>query len=190
MSTGKKFSNTEGVLLVVSLLAMITLPMGQIVATQSGKVNLSTALTEKKSWWEDWSRDLNKNKIDDALERYLAESNLKEEEQIPVIVDYDHIPKEADEIKLVSFGLEVQYVSKYIDSIVVQLPIKEIKKVASWKEVVMVEYAPEGQFTLSSALPSIGVPEVWQKFGYDGEGVTIAIIDTGIDDEHVGLDDL
>jgi hypothetical protein len=52
------------------------------------------------------------------------------------------------------------------------------------------EIAPDGQFTLSSALPSIGVPEVWNQFGYDGEGITIAIIDTGIDDEHVGLDDL
>ena len=35
-----------------------------------------------------------------------------------------------------------------------------------------------------------GVDTVWQDTGYDGAGTTVAIIDTGIDGAHVGLDDL
>jgi subtilisin family serine protease len=190
INTIKRSSKLKRLIFIFTLFCMVMLPMGNGMATQFLQAGQSPISKEEKSWWEDWSRDLNKNKIDDALEKYLLESNLKEEERIPIIVDYHYMPREADVNKLASFGWEVQYVCKYIESIVVQLPIKEIERVSSWDEVVMVEFAPDGQFTLSSALPSIGVPEVWQKLGYDGEGITIAIIDTGVDDEHVGLDDL
>ncbi len=105
-------------------------------------------------------------------------------------MDYDHKPTAIDEQRLISFNWDVIYVYKYIDSIEVEVPVADIEWLATWDDVVMVESAPDYQFTLSSALPSIGVPEVWQKLGYDGEGVTIAIIDTGIDDEHMGLNDL
>ena len=35
-----------------------------------------------------------------------------------------------------------------------------------------------------------GVWGIYEETGYDGAGSVIAIIDTGIDDEHLGLDDL
>ena len=34
------------------------------------------------------------------------------------------------------------------------------------------------------------IDDVWQEYGIYGEGVTIAILDTGIDNEHVSLDDM
>ncbi|GAB2878615.1 S8 family serine peptidase [Streptomyces mayteni] len=39
------------------------------------------------------------------------------------------------------------------------------------------------QATLDTSVPQIGVPEAWEA-GYDGEGITIAVLDTGISDDH------
>ncbi len=39
------------------------------------------------------------------------------------------------------------------------------------------------QATLDESVPQIGAPEAWDA-GYDGEGVTIAVLDTGITTEH------
>lgn len=190
MNTVKKLSVSEGVIFVVSLLSIAMLPLCQVAAMQPATTSQSQPSKEEEPWWKDWSGDVNKNKIDDSLEWYIRDSDLGPDEQILVIVDYDHKPDTEDMGKLSSSGWDVRHVSKYIDSIAVRVPIEDIGKIASWEDVVMVEFAPDGQFTLSSAIPSIGVPEVWQQLGYDGEGVTVAIIDTGIDDEHVGLDDL
>ncbi|MFI9465422.1 S8 family peptidase [Streptomyces xiamenensis] len=40
--------------------------------------------------------------------------------------------------------------------------------------------------TLAESVPQIGAPEAWQA-GYDGEGVTIAVLDTGISEQHADL---
>ncbi|MCZ2256951.1 S8 family serine peptidase [Sporosarcina sp. G11-34] len=39
---------------------------------------------------------------------------------------------------------------------------------------------------LEDSIPQMGVPEVWES-GYDGSGINIAVIDTGIDKEHPDL---
>jgi len=43
---------------------------------------------------------------------------------------------------------------------------------------------------LDTSVADIGATYVWETYGYDGSGITIAIIDTGIDASHVALDDL
>ncbi|MDT0321121.1 S8 family peptidase [Streptomyces millisiae] len=39
------------------------------------------------------------------------------------------------------------------------------------------------QASLDTSVPQIGAPDAWEA-GYDGEGVTIAVLDTGISDDH------
>ncbi|WP_223805937.1 S8 family peptidase [Ornithinibacillus gellani] len=37
--------------------------------------------------------------------------------------------------------------------------------------------------TLAESVPQIGAPDAWES-GFDGEGITVAVLDTGIDNEH------
>ena len=54
-----------------------------------------------------------------------------------------------------------------------------------WLEANVIFYP-----ALDNSVDSIGASEIWNDFGFKGEGTTIAILDTGVDFEHESLDDL
>ncbi|SIT87917.1 PA domain-containing protein [Microbacterium sp. RU33B] len=82
-------------------------------------------------------------------------------------------------------GAEVtaQMQSAY-NGIQVSIPANQIESVAELPGVVAVHSA--GRHTIDNAVsvPFLGVPQVWQSTGYTGQGVKVAIIDTGIDWTH------
>ncbi len=66
----------------------------------------------------------------------------------------------------------------------VTLPRKQIKAVAALPGVKSVTAARTYRIENAVSVPFLGVPQVWQKSKYRGEGVKAAIIDTGIDYTH------
>lgn len=60
----------------------------------------------------------------------------------------------------------------------------EIDEVASWPEVRGVHANLELEYFNHQSVPMSGAPQVWQDLGYTGQGVTVAIHDTGIDGTH------
>ena len=54
----------------------------------------------------------------------------------------------------------------------------------------MIEDLGLAETHMNEAVPNMGVEEVWAQYGYDGTGVTIAVLDTGVRGDHAGLDDM
>ena len=152
-------------------------------------------------WWEDWSRDTNQDKIDDRLEWLLTQPSdvysqwWKRAEQgyARVFVDYDHHPSDADVMALEKLGATVTMRPIYLDSLIANVPIEIIyseSPLFQLSGVVMLEDLGLATTHMNEAAPNMSVDEVWSRYGYDGTGVTIAVLDTGVRGDHEGLNDM
>ena len=82
--------------------------------------------------------------------------------------------------------VQAQMQSAY-NGIRVSLPRKSLDAVAALPEVVAVHAVRLYTIDNAESVPYIGIPSVWQDTGYTGEGVKVAIIDTGIDYTHANF---
>tara|TARA_B110000881_G_scaffold35003_1_gene27422 strand:+ start:1558 stop:3552 length:1995 start_codon:yes stop_codon:yes gene_type:complete len=145
-------------------------------------------------WWENTLMDKDGDYIHDAIWK-AAENNyynyLDENNMISVIVDFDHTPTIDDEIMLeenVMFQIQFRY--WLIDSIAGKVDIDLIPKIIQLPGVVFVELDGRLEIQMNDVNEVHDVTQVWQETGYTGAGSVVAIIDTGIDSDHVGLDDI
>lgn len=63
----------------------------------------------------------------------------------------------------------------------------KVASLASVKGVVAVHALPKFEIDNEVSVPYLGVPQVWESTGYTGEGIKVAIIDTGIDYTHANF---
>ena len=70
------------------------------------------------------------------------------------------------------------------------MPRNLVSEVATWDGVVMLDDIGKAEPHMADAVPAMGVDDVWLNHGIYGEGISIAIVDTGVDNAHVGLDDM
>ena len=149
---------------------------------------------QELNWWENTNMDTNKDRIHDAIWMAPESSHydyLDENNRISVIVDFDHTPTIEDERMLeqhVSF--EVQFRYWLIDSIAGKVDIDLVTKIVELPGVVFVELDGRLEIQMNDVNEIHDVTQVWQDTGYTGTGSVVAIIDTGIDSDHVGLDDI
>ena len=149
---------------------------------------------QELNWWENTNMDTNKDRIHDAIWMAPESSHydyLDENNRISVIVDFDHTPTVEDERMLerhVSF--EVQFRYWLIDSIAGKVDIDLVPKIVELPGVVFVELDGRLEIQMNDVNEVHDVTQVWQDTGYTGSGSVVAIIDTGIDSDHVGLDDI
>ena len=144
------------------------------------------------NWWERTNMDRNNNKIADMVEKYHDhELFLDEANTLPLIVDFDHLPTAEDVAML---EREVGYVHEWdlplIHAVAGRIPHTMILETTTLPGVVMLELDGILQVQNGDAAVVHEVDLAQQQTGYDGSGVTVAVIDTGIDSLHVGLDDL
>ena len=149
---------------------------------------------DERYWWLDTSMDSDGDFIHDAI-WIAAENNhhqyLDENGLISVIVDFDHTPTEEDQSMLErEVGFQTQFRYWLIDSIAGTVELSIIHEIIELPGVVFVELDGVLEIQMEEVVPAHGVDLVWQDTGYTGEGVTMAIIDTGIDGNHTALDDL
>ena len=172
----------------VFCLTILVLPMLAFAAPVSAVENTD----ESEGWWVNTTVDKNGNGIGDMVE--LHKDNpifLDDDNTLPLIIDFDHTPGE-EEVALLEkeVNYQHQWTLEGIDALAGRIPLNKIWDTYDLPGVVMIEL--DGILTIANgdAAALHGVDSVWADTGYDGAGSTVAIIDTGIDGSHVGLDDL
>ncbi|MDP6888511.1 MAG: S8 family serine peptidase, partial [Candidatus Thalassarchaeaceae archaeon] len=151
-------------------------------------------IQEDVPWWEDTLMDKDKDGIDDDIWVAIGDTQYEwvdENGHIDVIVDFDHLPTDAD-VSLLENEVDFMHLHTFhlIDSIAGSVAVENIVNLANLPGVVMVELDGILQILNSDVKDTHGVWDVYEETGYDGAGSVVAIIDTGIDGLHVGLDDL
>ena len=147
---------------------------------------------DSEGWWVETTVDRDGNGIGDMVEVHKDNPIfLDEDGTLPLIVDFDHAPDEADIAMLErEVGYEHQWTLKHIDALAGRIHVDQILETTSLPGVVMLEL--DGILSIHNGDAAVlhGVDTVWADTGYDGAGATVAIIDTGIDGAHASLDDL
>ncbi len=190
-------SSTEirGRLIALTILVMMLVPaLASAAPTVSNPSHTLTYSEQTEDWWEDTLMDIDGDYIHDAI--WIAAQNnhyqyLDDNGRISVIVDFDHTPTEEDQRMLESkLDFHTQFRYWLIDSIAGTIELERIYQLLDIPGVVFVELDGRLEVLMQDVVPAHGVDLVWQDTGYTGEGVTMAIIDTGIDGNHTALDDL
>ena len=176
----------------VMILGLLVVPL--IASSSPLEVDDWNDYSDEIKWWENTNMDENKDRIHDAI--WIAAENrhyqyLDEEGRISVIVDFDHSPTEIDQWLLENkVGFVTQFRYWLIDSIAGTVELNRIHELLEIPGVVFIELDGRLGIQMEEVVPAHGVDLVWQDTGYTGSGVTMAIIDTGIDGNHTALDDL
>jgi hypothetical protein len=142
-------------------------------------------------WWEETTVDRNKNGIGDMIELHKdSPFFLDEDGTLPLIIDFDHTPTEHD-VRLLEreVNYQHQFVLKHIDALAGRIHVDKLWDTLDLPGVVLLELDGILEVANGDAAVLHGVDQAWQATGYDGSGVTAAIIDTGIDGLHASLDD-
>ena len=90
--------------------------------------------------------------------------------------------------QLVDLG--VQIVSSYtvvLNGFQALVPLSQLNEIRALPGVKAVHRAPIHEPALGASVDLIGASDVWADLGYDGDGITIAVIDTGIDYTHAAF---
>jgi serine protease AprX len=112
-----------------------------------------------------------------------------------VYIVYHRYPTDSDEIFLSELGIEIVYKSKYLN--VIQTgPVDDLQleEILNLHTVQSIEPVPEIRPLLDVSAGAVKAresieysPETAWELGYSGDGIVIAIVDTGIDDNHPSL---
>ena len=141
-------------------------------------------------WWESTDMDRDGNRIHDALDLALKGEEYLVDGRIGVLVDFEHTPTEVDERMLVDkVDFRPRFRFSSIDIISGCVAVDRIPELLALPGVVFLSLNGRVTLHLDSVVPEHHVDLVWD-LGYRGEGIAIAVIDTGIDADHVGLNDL
>ncbi|MGH9792447.1 MAG: S8 family serine peptidase [Candidatus Acidiferrales bacterium] len=132
-----------------------------------------------------WNRDRNRNFIDDEIEKRFRRGEI-----VDIIVDTNKCLR-ADQIRAAfsPYG-KISYIGKLITFVLLEnVRVDDLPKLAAHPDVAMIEWQ-ETEFivndvstrAIQARTSNTFSPNTAQDAGFTGNGVTIAILDTGVDD--------
>ena len=149
------------------------------------------SIAESEQSFDNTYFDQNANGLDDRMEGLILEGK-----SVGVILVLEKRPNQKHFDEIDGLGLTVDHVYKYIDAIRIdEVPSIKTDDLTRISNLRLVEWqAPVYPF-LDTSVSAIKVrdssdysPVVWDKQFY-GEGINIAILDTGVDNEHETFDE-
>ena len=137
-------------------------------------------------WWEVSSLDLDRNKIHDSIQFASGPVNVG--------ISYSRDISVADRMALKSMGLDIHLELPIVDAILIgDIDPSRATEISQLDGVVMVErygsvvFYGDVQTPAVKASNSTEYPVGAWDLGLTGKGVNIAMVDTGVDNEHPGL---
>jgi len=149
-----------------------------------------SSIAEEKPDFDITFFDKNADGIDDRMDHLILNGK-----DVAVILMFNTKPSDEHVDEINNLDLDVTHIYKYIDAIRIDsVPAKKVSKLTLISDLKLVEWqAPVYPF-LDTAVKAIKVresseynPVVWDK-GLYGEGINVAVLDTGVDNEHETFD--
>jgi len=113
-------------------------------------------------------------------------SKIPETENVSVIILFHEAPRPADISVIKSDGASIKHKYALIDAVAVTIPAQAAEKIAKRPFVKLVEPDYKVKLVLDTSASQIQADKVWNK-DLTGKDIDVAILDTGIHDEHPAL---
>ncbi|MGB6402537.1 MAG: S8 family peptidase, partial [Candidatus Sulfotelmatobacter sp.] len=107
-------------------------------------------------------------------------------ETVQVIVQYGQVPQSEQEGKVLSLGARLNHRLHVVKGIALTIPVRALPALEADPEVVSVNVDHPMKELDDTTDIATGVPSAWNA-GYNGRGIGVAVIDSGINDSHPDL---
>ncbi len=149
-----------------------------------------SSIAEEKPEFDITFFDKNADGIDDRMDHLILNGN-----DVAVILMLNTKPSDEHVDEISNLGLKVTHIYKYIDAIRIDhVPASKVSELTLISDLKLVEWQAPVYPMLDTAVKAIKVresseynPVVWDK-GLYGEGINVAVLDTGVDNEHETFD--
>jgi len=108
-------------------------------------------------------------------------------DKIPVIIIYNEMPNSEDVGALQSEGAAIKHQYSLIKAVSAQISAQSAKRIAQRASVKLIEPDYKVKLVLDTSTSQISADDVWNK-NITGKNINVAVIDTGIHDEHPALE--